>query len=131
MQYTLSSAIRMTGQKVWVTKTVGEFLYYGYSDPLLTVAKQLPHLAQTEFTADKFAWFYKRNDSSEHEGVFNMETGEDDISKIGVLRSWNFKNRSDFFEAECGQINGSVGDLFPPGQTKDKPLQMFSAEFCK
>ncbi|XP_021916761.1 protein peste-like isoform X2 [Zootermopsis nevadensis] len=131
IQYTLSSTLLMTGQKVWVTRTVREFMFDGYSDPLLTVATKFPHVTQSRFTADKFAWFYKRNDSSEHEGVFNVDTGEEDTSTIGVLRAWNFKNRSDSFEANCGEIKGSVGDLFPPGQKKDKPLQMFSADFCK
>jgi hypothetical protein len=121
----------MGGQKVWITRTVGEFLYHGYSDPLLTVATKFPRLVQVQFTADKFAWFYKRNGSSEHEGVFNVDTGAEDISTLGTVRSWNFKNRSDFFQAECGDIKGSVGDLFPPHQRKDKPLQMFSAEICK
>jgi len=121
----------VTGQEVWVTKSVGEFLYHGFSNPLLTVAAQMRHLSLTQFTGDKFAWFYKRNNSADQEGIYNVETGHDDISKIGLLRSWNFRNRTDFFDAECGQLNGSFGDLFPPDQRKDKPLQMFSAEFCK
>jgi hypothetical protein len=91
----------------------------------------MPHLAQSPFPAEKFAWFYKRNNTSEQDGYFNVETGEDDISKIGLVRSWNFKNRTDFFEDECGEIGGTIGDLYPPGQKRNTPVQMFSAEFCK
>lgn len=129
--YTLSSAFRVTGETVWLTKTVREFLYDGYSDPLLTIASRVPHLAQTRFAGEKFAWFYRRNNTSEQDGHFNMETGEEDISRIGLVRSWNFKNRSDFFEDECGEVRGTIGDLYPPGQKKHTSVKMFSAEFCK
>jgi hypothetical protein len=121
----------MTGEKLWATKTAGEFLYDGYNDPLLTIASSMPQLTQTQFTEDKFAWFYKRNNTSEQDGHFIMDTGEDDISKIGRVRSWNFKTRSDFFEDECGEVRGTIGDIYPPGQNKNTPVEMFSAEFCK
>lgn len=121
----------MTGQQVWITKTTGELLFEGYSDPILTMAIKLPNLAQTKIPADKFGWFYARNGSAEYEGVFNMETGEDDISRLGRLRQWNYDTRTNFFEAECGQVNGSAGELFPPGQTRDKAVEMFSADLCR
>jgi hypothetical protein len=121
----------MTGQTLSVTHTAGEFLYDGYSNPLLTIASRMPQLAQARFTADKFAWFYKRNNTAEQDGHFNMDTGEEDISRIGFVRAWNFKNRSDFFEDECGEVRGTIGDLYPPGQSKTTSLEMFSAEFCK
>lgn len=129
--YAISSAFRVTGETLWLTKTVGEFLYEGYTDPLLTIASRVPQLAQTRFSGDKFAWFYRRNNTSEQDGHINMETGEEDISRIGLVRSWNFKNRSDFFEDECGEVGGTVGDLYPPGRKKNTPVKMFSAEFCK
>jgi hypothetical protein len=121
----------MTGQMPWVTKTAREFLYDGYNNPLLTIASRMPQLSQTRFTEEKFAWFYKRNNTSEQDGHFNMDTGEDDISRIGRVRSWNFKNRSNFFGDECGEVRGTIGDLYPPGLNKNMPVEMFSAEFCK
>jgi hypothetical protein len=121
----------MTGQNVWVTKTAGELLFEGYSDPLLTMAVKMPHLAQTKIPADKFGWFYTRNGSAEFDGVFNVDTGEEDILQLGKLRRWNYSNRTGFFEAECGHVIGSSGELFPPGQTKDKPVVMFSSDLCR
>jgi len=131
IHYSLNSALRVTRHNVWTTKTAGEFLFDGYSDPLLTAAALAPSLAQTKFTESKFAWFYKRNDSFDAEGVYNMETGEEDVSKLGTLRSWNYKNHSDFFEADCGQVKGTVGDLFPPGLKKSTPLQIFVSDICR
>ena len=121
----------MTGQKVWTTKTAGEFLFDGYSDPLLTAALLAPVLSQIKFTGNKFAWFYMRNDSFDPDGFYNVETGEEDMSKRGIVRSWNYKNHSDFFEGDCGQVKGTVGDIFPPGQKKGTSLQMFVSEICR
>jgi hypothetical protein len=121
----------MMGQKVRITKTVGEFLFDGYSDPLLTAAAIAPNLSQAKFKGSKFAWLYMRNDSSDQDGIYNVETGENDVSKLGLVRSWNYENHSDFFEADCGQVKGTVGDLYPPGQKKSTPLQMFTSEICR
>ncbi|XP_069695590.1 protein croquemort-like isoform X2 [Periplaneta americana] len=127
----LSGALRMTGQKIWITKMTGELLFEGYSDPILTMAVKMPHLAQAKIPADKFGWFYQRNGSADYEGMYNMETGAEDISRVGQLQQWNYDNRTDFYEAECGLVNGSAGELFPPGQTRDKPVQMFSSDLCR
>lgn len=131
VHYSLNGALRLTGQNVWTTKTAGEFLFDGYSDPLLKAAEFASVIIETKFTGNKFAWFYMRNGSSDAEGVYNMETGEEDVSKIGIVRSWNYKNHSDFFEADCGQVKGRVGDLFPPGLKKSTPLQVFVGDVCR
>ncbi|XP_069695598.1 protein croquemort-like isoform X2 [Periplaneta americana] len=131
LRYTLSNTMRFTGQKVWTSQTVGDLLFYGYSDPLLTLANKMQSITNKQVPGDKFAWFYKWNASSDYEGLFNMETGEDDMYKLGLLRTWNYKNQSDSFAHECGHITGSTGELNPPGQRRDKPLEIFNTEFCK
>jgi hypothetical protein len=121
----------VTRHKVWTTKTAGEFLFDGYGDPLLTAAALAPSLTETKLPGSKFAWFYMRNGSFDQDGVYNIETGEEDVSKLGVIRSWNYKNHSDFSEADCGLVKGTVGDLFPSGQKKSTPLQVFVADICR
>lgn len=47
-------------QNVHVKKTVGELLFGGYKDDLLTMAKYLPEsLRNGAQIADKFGWFYE------------------------------------------------------------------------
>ena len=121
----------MTGQKVWVTKKVGELLFEGYSDPILTLALKMQELAQVKIPADKFGWFYQRNGSSAFEGVFNMETGAKDISKLGKLRNWNYSNGTSSYEGGCGMLNGSAGELFPPGRSRRSPVEMLSPDLCR
>jgi hypothetical protein len=131
IHYTLNGALLLARHNVWTTKTAGQFLFDGYSDPLLTAAVLAPSLAQSKYTRNKFGWFYMRNDSFDGDGVFNIETGEKDVSKLGIIRSWNYKDHSDFFEADCGQVKGTVGDLFPPGQNRSTPLQIFVPDICR
>lgn len=45
-------------QKISVTKTVSEFLFNGYTDPLLTAGRGWP-TTSSKVPYDKFGWFYK------------------------------------------------------------------------
>lgn len=65
------------------------------------------------------------------DGVFNMNTGEEDIQQMGKLENWKYRNSTDYFQGECGQIKGTTGQLFPPGQTKEKRVEMFSPDLCR
>lgn len=60
-----------------------------------------------------------------------MNTGADDISQIGKIEWWNYKNRTDFFPDHCGMINGSAGEFYPPHQTKDRPVSFYSSDMCR
>lgn len=53
----LSLAVGST-QKIYVTKRAGEFLFEGYSDPLIEVAMKIPGLS-SQVPFDRFGWFYK------------------------------------------------------------------------
>ncbi|XP_059480400.1 protein croquemort-like isoform X2 [Neocloeon triangulifer] len=113
-----------------VTKKVREYLFEGYEDPLISLADTLPALAQIDIPFDRFGWFYKRNNSDEYDGFFNMDTGADDLNKVGRLRNWNYVNRTNYFPSTCGMVNGSAGELWPPGQTKTN-ISMFSPDLCR
>jgi hypothetical protein len=64
-------------------------------------------------------------------GDFNVETGENDINNIGLIRSWNYQEETNYFEGECGKLKGSGGDFFTPHITKDQTLRLFSPEMCR
>ena len=56
-----SSFLTETNSTIFVTKTVDEFLFEGYSDPLLNFSQALPPELQDFFAIpdyDKFGWFY-------------------------------------------------------------------------
>ncbi|CAH1403884.1 unnamed protein product [Nezara viridula] len=127
----LSSTMWSIRQEISIKHTVGDILFFGYEDKLLDIGRSFPAFADVEIPPyDKFAWFYNRNGSEDFDGVFNMDTGVNDIYSIGKLHNWNFKNRTSYYESTCACINGSAGELFPPERTKSN-IVMFSADLCR
>ena len=62
MKKALSSSMWTTDQTVHIKKKVGDILFFGYSDPLLDIARSLPSFSGIEVPPfDKFAWFYNVN----------------------------------------------------------------------
>ncbi|PSN44140.1 hypothetical protein C0J52_15657 [Blattella germanica] len=106
IRLTVSSVIKMSQQKISVTRTVGTFLFSGYSDVMLTLTSAMPVLFSKDNSAkfDKFAWYYKRNGSEAYDGVYNMDTGADDVRKIGRMREWNHRNRTNAYKGETGKL---------------------------
>ncbi|CAB0020602.1 unnamed protein product [Nesidiocoris tenuis] len=147
MRRSLSVTMGAFGTKVYVKKPVGELLFDGYSDPLLETASKLPAFSGLEVPFDKFGWFYMvsifrvlqgktrilrtRNGSTEFDGLFNMDTGENGVEEFGILRRWNYYNSTGFYDGNCGLVNGSAGELFPPNVKISKGVEMFSPDLCR
>lgn len=127
----IALGLSLYNQKISVTKTAGELLFEGYEDDMVTLAKSLPFLAGEEIPFDRVGWFYMRNNSKELTGHFNVDTGEKDITKIGELRNWNYKDTNGAFPGECGKIQGSAGEFYPPKQVRGNSISLFTADMCR
>ena len=69
---------------------------------------------------------------NESAGEFNMFTGEQDLSRLGVISRWNGKKRHDYWHTdECNEILGTDGSMFPPPLTPNSKLMIFSPEMCR
>uniref|UniRef100_A0A1B6DBG4 Uncharacterized protein n=1 Tax=Clastoptera arizonana TaxID=38151 RepID=A0A1B6DBG4_9HEMI len=131
-QKSVNTAFWFTGQTLAVSKSVQELLFEGYDDSLMSFAVHIsPDLFVLSSPFDKFAWFYKRNGSHTPDGWFNMNTGAHSINDIGSMTSWNFSPKSKFYPDKCGQVSGSTGDMFPPGQKRDTAIRMYSIDLCR
>lgn len=64
-------------------------------------------------------------------GHFNINTGKDDISKIGVTRTWNYVNATPYFKRPCNDVHGSGGEFYPPQLTTDRLITIFHGELCR
>ena len=61
-----------------------------------------------------------------------MYTGEEDISKLGKIASWQGRNTTDAFEGDCGKVQGSADGLFPPGLAAiSDSLSLYSTDLCR
>jgi hypothetical protein len=114
-----------------MTKSVGEYLVQGYTEPLLTVSNVLSWPSTSGRSSDKIGLILERNGSSMIEGVMNVDTGEEDLSKMGRIYYHNYDNQSKVFEAECGRVMGSAGEFLGRMLTREKPLDIYFADLCR
>ncbi|KAL6447297.1 hypothetical protein ACFW04_001504 [Cataglyphis niger] len=114
------------GEKRVLTKSVNALLFEGYNDTLLEIAKKMN---ATELPYNKFGWFYARNGSASYDGTFNMLTGSTNLYDMGLVKEWNFKNRTDYYEGSCGIINGTNGDFWPP-LSNNNTVSLFVPDIC-
>lgn len=50
------------GQKLHITKSANEWLFEGYEDPIIPIAKEIASfLGVGEIPFDRFGWFYQVN----------------------------------------------------------------------
>ncbi|EZA62873.1 hypothetical protein DMN91_003151 [Ooceraea biroi] len=127
-QATLSLVLGSSDRSIHIHKTVDELTFTGYSDSLFTMGKMMASDDVPPY--DRFAWFYMRNGTTDLDGHFNMETGEDDISQLGILRKWNYNDAIKFYKSPCNIVEGSAGEFWPPDRTKDD-ITLFSTELCR
>ncbi|XP_037024619.1 protein croquemort-like [Bradysia coprophila] len=118
------------GGSLFVTEKVGEFLYDGYHDPLLDYLKST-NSTVFNIPFDRFGWFVDRNNSWSYDGTFNMNTGENDMTKMGMLNEWNYHSKTDFYSGGCSAINGTTGELWPPKINSDGDLTLFVSDICR
>ena len=62
--------------------------------------------------------------------VINMDTGANNISKIGQIYFLNYKNESDAYP-NCKEIEGSMGDFFSPSATHETRRLFYVPQMCR
>lgn len=72
----------------------------------------------------------QRNGSTDLDGHLNMETGENDISQLGIMRKWNYRDTTKYFKSPCNGIEGSAGEFWPPDRIKNQ-ITLFSVDICR
>lgn len=123
----LSSLLTVSGEKMFVNKTVKELLYDGYEDKILDVVNQLNTSISIPFK--KFGYFVDRNGSKTYDGVFNMYTGANNIELLGTVAEWNYKNYTPYYERPCSDITGTTGELWGPIRNQND-VGIFAPDIC-
>lgn len=121
--------MRTQGMTIYVTKTVRELLFDGYSDFFLTAVKKLRLPNAPPF--DKFGWFVDRNGSFSYDGHFEMWSGQKDITRMGLLTKWNYKEKSKYYRDECSKVSGSTGELWPMNINPTGDISLFITDLCR
>ncbi|KAF7270551.1 hypothetical protein GWI33_016506 [Rhynchophorus ferrugineus] len=115
-------------ENIAVTKTIGDLLFNGYDDPLINIAMKL-NMSKIHLPFKKFGWFVDRNGSATYDGVYNMYTGNKDISKLGIITEWNYESQTSYYPDKCGLINGTSGELWYPPHSSEE-ISIFASDMC-
>lgn len=121
--------LKSTEKKLYIRKTVRELLFEGYEDDVLELMKKLDKLLPMPVES-RFGWFYPRNTSDTYDGVANIHTGVGDLNVLGMMGAWNYMNETKFYNGECGKVQGSAGDLFPPSIAKREAFTIYATDIC-
>ncbi|XP_007430334.1 platelet glycoprotein 4 isoform X1 [Python bivittatus] len=103
------------------TRTVKEILW-GYEDPFL---KKIPMVKVNTVVGV----FYPYNET--YDGPYRIYSGKDDISKKGIILTYNNSRTLTYWKSYCGMVNGTDGSSFPPFVSKDQILRFFSSDICR
>ncbi|XP_049892723.1 platelet glycoprotein 4 [Epinephelus moara] len=110
----LETLIKSSNSSLFQNRTVKEMLW-GYQDPML------------KGTVGLFAPY-----NGTYDGYYNVFTGKDDISKVGIIDRWRGERTLRFWDDKyCNMINGTDASSFPPFVDKTKPLYFFSSDICR
>ncbi|EGI68636.1 PREDICTED: protein croquemort-like isoform X1 [Acromyrmex echinatior] len=114
------------GEKLILTKSVKTLMFEGFNDTLLDLVRKMN---VTDLPYSKFAWFYARNGSTTYDGVFNMLTGANNLYGMGMIKEWNYSNRTNDYTGSCNMIHGTLGDFWPPLANNDT-IPVFVPDIC-
>ncbi|KAM9306203.1 scavenger receptor class B member 1-like [Pholidichthys leucotaenia] len=123
----ISLAFKTFKEGPFLTKTVGE-LMWGYDSALVNILKKyLPSLLPSSGNLGFFADFNNSNT-----GLFTIFTGQDDITKVHEVVSWNSMTELPYWRThQSNMINGTAGEMWPPFITKEKTLPFYNPDVCR
>lgn len=128
LRLAMASIMDILKIKPFVEVSVGQLLW-GYEDPLLKLAKDVVSKEQ-KLPYDQFGLLYGKN--STMADWYTIFTGQQDVTKYGVLDKWNGKDGLGHWTTpECDSIAGSDGSIFPPHITKNTVLKIFDKDLCR
>lgn len=60
-----------------------------------------------------------------------MYTGTSDLQKLGNLARWKYRTQSSSYDDQCGAIDGSTGELWPPSAVDEDYIKIFASDICR
>uniref|UniRef100_A0A8C5PBP5 Scavenger receptor class B member 1 n=1 Tax=Leptobrachium leishanense TaxID=445787 RepID=A0A8C5PBP5_9ANUR len=127
LKWIISGAFATFGNEAFMNRTVKEILW-GYEDPFLNFLNTfLP--GKLPFK-DKFGLFADFNDSDT--GLFTINTGMEDITKVQMIDTWNGLKKVNFWNSNVtNMINGTAGQMWPPFRKPSEDLEFYSPDACR
>lgn len=125
----LSTAFQTLRTTIHSVKTVGELMFDGYEDQILTIGRNVPFLPKDAVPdMKKFCWFHNRNGTTFFDGTINMGTEFPEL--LGEVKRVNYDSRLPYNSGPCGEVRGSFGDIYPANLDKSD-LEVYTSELCR
>ncbi|OCT98363.1 scavenger receptor class B member 1 isoform X1 [Xenopus laevis] len=127
IKWIISGGFSAFNEEAFINRTVKDILW-GYEDPFLDFLNTfLP--GRLPFKG-KFGFFSDFNNSNT--GIFTVNTGMDDISKVQMVDNWNGLKEVDYWNSnQANMINGTAGQMWPPFRKPSEPLEFYSPDACR
>uniref|UniRef100_A0A1I7ZNN7 Lysosome membrane protein 2 n=1 Tax=Steinernema glaseri TaxID=37863 RepID=A0A1I7ZNN7_9BILA len=122
-------ASSLQNETPFITVTVGELLFEGYEDPLVSKLCAVPivsSICKSMGIPPRIGLFYGQNNTND--GTYEINTGRFEPSLIGHVYSWNNMTQlpsTVWWSPEARKINGYDGQLFPPGMRRGEVVDLF------
>lgn len=122
----LNLAFGMSDAKLTINKTAGQILW-GYDDTLLSL---MGSLLPNKVKSNKVGLMDGKNNTIE--GWYTIFTGADDISKLGLIHSFNYKTSLSNWDSQyANMINGTHGPFPQPFVDRYSRRYSFSSDICR
>jgi lysosome membrane protein 2 len=134
-RFVIEEACRLRGESAFITTTVGELLFEGYDDPLISAICNhtiMRSICATLGVPPRIGLFYGQNNTDD--GVYKIHTGLGSVKDIGHVYSWNNMttlNTTYWYGQGARMINGTDGQLFKPDLEVNQPLHIFVGQICR
>jgi len=118
-------------EQLFLTKSVKEILFDGYSDPILSLGDDLSKAGiHLPGLTSKFGLFFGRNGTWYADGINTIHTGASSLHNLGQIVTFNNSKTNPFYHGKCGKYEGSP-ELFPPYMDGKSKQLVFNNDVCR
>ncbi|KAH7731575.1 CRE-SCAV-3 protein [Aphelenchoides avenae] len=135
VKFAIEEALKIEGETAFITVSVGELLFEGYKDPLVSSIcdhNVIKPICTSYGVPDRIGLFYGQNNTDD--GAYEVDTGLNGARDIGRVYSWNNMTKLSakyWYGSQARMINGTDGQLFKPQIQSGEELPVFTGQICR
>uniref|UniRef100_A0AC35FZ97 Uncharacterized protein n=1 Tax=Panagrolaimus sp. PS1159 TaxID=55785 RepID=A0AC35FZ97_9BILA len=135
LKFAIEEATKLANETLFLTVNVGDLLFNGYNDPLVSSICKYPGVSticKSLGIPEKVGLFYGQNNTDD--GSYLINTGLKSAKDLGKLYAW--KNMTVlpgkyWYGPQARMINGTDGQLFSPFLLPNQKLTIFVGQICR
>lgn len=106
-------------------------IIWGHKNNILSLLRDYIGVPVEQFPEQDGIIVFTGKNNTER-GEFQIYTGEEHISHLGIIARWNKQNKLNLWKSDkCDTVFGSDGHTFPPNIKPDVKLSIFEPDLCR